>query len=589
MWEGRTQYPEAILMKTPEESDIEKRLLLAIVLSMAILFTVPYIYREFLPETPEVLPVAPPASGEEASERPSLPEEGPGVSEAIPSPAESTERTTPEQFTEAEERKLVVENDHLILTFSNVGAQLVSVRLKEYLNEDGMPLELVPQGNTEQLLGPLSLYSSDEMLRDALPEAIYDVRASGPSSQPSEVHFLYRDAELEVAKTVRVPESGYVLEVSASVTRLGRSLPFGVVLGTGIGPEGTATAGDFRDAGTAFRQAANVERYYLDDLEDGPVQVEGALKWAALDSKYFTMVLAGPERIRSVRMEQREWTLPPGPEGEVVSTVLVQGVVGLARDSSFKVFLGPKRTEILEGVEPSLSELINYGWFGILVRPLLVALKLIYGYVSNYGWAIIILTFLINLALFPVRYKQTVSMQKMSALQPQLKSIQDKYKRMKRDDPRKQQMNKEVMDLYKAHGVNPLGGCLPLLLQMPILFAFYRMLDASIELRGAPFIWWIQDLSKHDPYYVTPIVMGLTMVAQQKMMPAAGDPTQRRMMMFLPIMFTFFFLSVSSGLAIYFLFSNVFAMMLQFLLQRLKAEQVTKAPVRPQKKVKKKG
>jgi YidC/Oxa1 family membrane protein insertase len=145
---------------------------------------------------------------------------------------------------------------------------------------------------------------------------------------------------------------------------------------------------------------------------------------------------------------------------------------------------------------------------------------------------------------------------------------------MKRDDPRRQQMNTEVMALYKEHGVNPLGGCLPLLLQMPILFAFYRMLDMSIELRGAPFIWWITDLSKHDPYFITPIVMGATMVAQQKMTPATGDPAQRKMMMFLPVVFTFFFLWVSSGLAIYFLFSNLFAMLFQAVLQRLRPELV---------------
>jgi YidC/Oxa1 family membrane protein insertase len=179
-------------------------------------------------------------------------------------------------------------------------------------------------------------------------------------------------------------------------------------------------------------------------------------------------------------------------------------------------------------------------------------------------------------------------MAKMSAVQPKLKSIQDKYKRMKRDDPRKQQMNAEVMALYKEHGVNPLGGCLPLILQMPILFAFYRMLYTSIELRGAPFMLWIQDLSKPDPYYITPIVMGATMVAQQKMTPATGDAAQRRMMMFLPILFTFFFLQVSSGLAIYFLFSNVFGMALQFLLQKFKPELTAKGKKAPGKKKTKK-
>ena len=145
-------------------------------------------------------------------------------------------------------------------------------------------------------------------------------------------------------------------------------------------------------------------------------------------------------------------------------------------------------------------------------------------------------------------------------------------------------MNEEVMALYKKHGVNPLGGCLPLVIQMPFLFSFFRMLRASIELRGAPFIGWIQDLSVHDPYYVTPILMGVSMVVQQKMTPAAGDPTQRKMMMLLPIVFTFFFLNFSSGLVVYFLFSNLFGMMFQFLTERWQRAQSQKSAEKPAKK-----
>jgi YidC/Oxa1 family membrane protein insertase len=332
----------------------------------------------------------------------------------------------------------------------------------------------------------------------------------------------------------------------------------------------------------AYYQAGSVERSDTGDLEDGPVENGGNFRWAGLDSKYFALILIEPGAIRNILMSRKQWEKEAEEESSPVG--LVSASVGVAADAAFRVFLGPKSHEELGLADPSMRNLINYGWFGLLVKPLLAALKYIYGYVGNYGWAIILLTFLINLALFPVRYKQMASMQKMSALQPQLKSIQDKYKRMKKDDPRRQQMNTEVMALYKQHGVNPLGGCLPLLLQMPILFAFYRMLDASIELRDAPFMLWIQDLSRPDPYYVTPIVMGITMVAQQKMTPATGDPTQRRMMMFLPILFTFFFLGVSSGLAIYFLFSNVFAMMFQFGIKKLKPETAKAVQVKPKKK-----
>jgi YidC/Oxa1 family membrane protein insertase len=189
--------------------------------------------------------------------------------------------------------------------------------------------------------------------------------------------------------------------------------------------------------------------------------------------------------------------------------------------------------------------------------------------VRNWGVAIIVLTFLISLALFPIRYKQMISMKKMQVLQPKMRSIQDRYKKYKATDPKRQEMNAEVMQLYKEHGVNPLGGCLPLLLQMPFLFAFYRMLDAAIELRGAPFFFWIRDLSKMDPYYVTPILMGATMLLQQKMTPqTTTDPAQARMMMFMPIIFTAMFFSLSSGLVVYFLFSNLFAIGFQKLSEK---------------------
>jgi YidC/Oxa1 family membrane protein insertase len=285
-----------------------------------------------------------------------------------------------------------------------------------------------------------------------------------------------------------------------------------------------------------------------------------------MDSQYFAYLLldrAGVAggRISRIDVEVRD-------ADAVAVHPLLMAEVSPGRRGEYSLYLGPKHYETLGEVDPTLSELIDFGWFAILVKPLLFSLKWIYQYVGNYGWSIIILTFIINLALFPIRYKQMTSMKKMAELQPKLRSIQDKYKRMKRDDPRRQEMNVEVMGLYRQHGVNPLGGCLPLLIQMPFLFAFYRMLVSSIELRGAPFIAWIQDLSQYDPYYVTPIVMGVSMVAQQKMMPAAGDPTQRRMMMLLPVVFTFFFLHLSSGLVIYFLFSNLFGMMFQFLVQK---------------------
>jgi YidC/Oxa1 family membrane protein insertase len=226
------------------------------------------------------------------------------------------------------------------------------------------------------------------------------------------------------------------------------------------------------------------------------------------------------------------------------------------RDAQF--FVGPKELEGLRAVDPQLVYAINFGMFDFLVVPLLQSLKWVHEYVGNYGWAIIILTLLINLVLFPLRHKSLVSMRKMQSIQPQVKAIQDRYADLKVTDPARQKMNTEIMNLYREKGANPASGCVPMLLTMPVLFAFYSMLSQAIELRGADFGFWIHDLSIKDPYYVTPLLMGVTMFWQQWMAPTTADPMQARMMMFMPVVFTVMFLGFPSGLAIYYLVTNLF-------------------------------
>jgi YidC/Oxa1 family membrane protein insertase len=553
-------------MRNPEDADVERRLLLAILLSMAILFATPYVYQFFFPAP------LPPVAGTTVVEEPPAPTAAARMAEAGDSAAKASVPETG-MDTVAEPVLVRLENEDLELAVDSRGGILESARLKKFLDEEGQPLELIPQRLPAEFDRLLDVRTGNEVLDGRLRDAVYAVETEQDPGGGGEVRLHYRRGALEVSKQLVLPRAGYVLEVKLAGRSDEQSLPLGLSLGTGVGRLPGGTAGDFALAQVVFLQAGRVERYDAGDLEAGAVQIEGDLRWLALDSKYFAATAVAGGLIRSARLERREWS-HQSAAGKPEVLPLVAASVGLRPDATVRLFLGPKQSAELEAVDASLTELIDYGWFAVLVVPLLAALKAIYAFVGNYGWAIILLTFGINLVLFPVRYKQIVSMQKMSALQPKLRSIQDRYKRMKRDDPRRQQMNAEVMALYKEHGVNPLGGCLPLLLQMPILFAFYRMLDMSIELRGAPFIWWITDLSKHDPYFITPIVMGATMVAQQKMTPATGDPAQRKMMMFLPVVFTFFFLWVSSGLAIYFLFSNVFAMLFQAVLQRLRPELV---------------
>jgi YidC/Oxa1 family membrane protein insertase len=227
----------------------------------------------------------------------------------------------------------------------------------------------------------------------------------------------------------------------------------------------------------------------------------------------------------------------------------------------------------------------DYGWFGFIAKPLTAALLWIHSYIGNFGWAIIVLTALINLVLFPLRLKQQVSMQKMQKVQPQMRTLQDKYKKLKANDPKRVEVQSQMMNLYKEHGINPMSGCLPLLLQMPFLIAFWKMLSVSIELRHAPWMFWLTDLSRPDPYYIMPILMAVSMFITQKMTPTTADPVQARMMMIMPIMFSVLFISAQSGLMLYWLTSNVVGIGQQFVINKYWSSRDTEAPKnRPGKK-----
>ena len=563
----------------PEQMDMEKRLLMAMLLSMAVLLLIPFLYQRLGPPPP---PVAVETPEEQEAEEQRVEPASPPETAAQENPPASE----PLSPTQGQDRKIQVENDDMVLTWSSTGARLESVQLKRYRDELGEPVELLVQGLSETLPRPMQLRLDDEELDLELATSPFEVSgaAAGMVQAPARIGFSYRSQGLLVEEEISIPEAGHTLEVRTRVELGGRPASYSVLLGPGIGeadPEG-GTSTDFWWPGVAYYAAGSMEKYEASDLAEGAHRIETAARWVAVDSKYFTYVVVGPGEIRAARLSAVSWSGVDGAESEVVL-----GEAEFRGTARYTLFLGPKAQEELTLADPSLGDIIDYGWFDLLVRPLLYCLKLSYAYVGNYGVAIIILTFLINLALFPLRYKQIVSMKKMSELQPKVRSIQDRYKRMKRSDPRRQQMNAEMMGLYKQHGVNPLGGCLPLVIQMPFLFAFYRMLDSSIELRAAPFMGWIQDLSRHDPYYITPIVMGVSMVVQQKMTPSAGDPMQKRMMMLLPVVFTFFFLNLSSGLVVYFLFSNLFAMMFQVLMQRWKPELAPKRKSSPKKSRKK--
>jgi YidC/Oxa1 family membrane protein insertase len=302
-------------------------------------------------------------------------------------------------------------------------------------------------------------------------------------------------------------------------------------------------------------------------MGDVPAQrvQEGAFEFAGVDDHYF---LSAALEAKRARLEYDPLLVPldDGSKGLQFVSWSVQYPAGV-NDARF--FFGPKDFDALKAESPQLTHAIDFGMFRWLVVPLLNALKWVNGYLGNYGWSIIALTVLINLAMFPLRHKSVVSMRRMQELQPEVKAIQDRYAKLKMSDPARQKMNVELMNLYRERGVNPASGCVPMILTFPVLFAFYAMLSVAIELRGAPFFGWITDLSVYDPWFIWPIIMGVSMVVQQRMTPATADPMQQKMMMFMPIIFTAMLAWAPSGLVLYWTASNLWTIGQQVVTNKL--------------------
>ena len=274
-------------------------------------------------------------------------------------------------------------------------------------------------------------------------------------------------------------------------------------------------------------------------------------KFVSNFDRYYTSLIYNFEKSLSVTVMPDEQSNP-------------QAFIHGGNNITFSGFMGPKNHRDLEALNPELIDVIDYGWFTFIAKPMFLLLQFIQGYVGNWGWTIVILTILIKLVLYPLSYKGMVSMQKLKDLAPKMKEIQAKYK----DDKQKQSMH--MMELYKKHGANPMGGCLPLILQIPVFFAIYRVLLNAIELKGAPWMFWVHDLAEMDPYFVLPVLMGVTMFLQQKITPnTMQDEMQKKIFQFLPVIFTFFFLWFPAGLTLYWFINNLFTIGQQYFINQV--------------------
>ncbi len=468
------------------------------------------------------------------------------------------------------ERAIRIESADVIAEFTNRGGRLRSWRLKHYFDQNRQPQELVVAVPNQPL--PFTLETADAAATRSMNEALYRVEGGSatiaPPSGPAKVTFELRDSTgLHVTKTFRIDPSGYVIGFEGRVARTAGDtsqeapVEFAIAWGPAVGDVGEVSRYVRQAGGLFYTQDGSVVRKTAKDFAAQPT-FEGDFKYAGVEDNYFLAVALSPG---PSRITYQPVAVPPAPGSQQAARTLVAYTITPRSSEPLRFFAGPKDFDVLAAIGPELTYAIDFGRFRVIVVPLLRSLKWINGYVGNYGWSIIILTILINAIMFPLRHKANVSMRKMQELQPEVKAIQDRYAKLKATDPAKQKMNQELMQLYRERGVNPAGGCIPMLLTMPVLYALYALLSTAIELRGAPFIGWIHDLSAHDPLYITPIVMGGTMVWQQHLAPAGADPAQQRMMMLMPIIFTFMFLWAPAGVSIYWLASNLLGIGQQYL------------------------
>jgi len=549
----------------------ERRLLLAVALSLVILTLFSQYFTPARAPEPAAAPsVAAPATPAAAVAPPPSAAGTPGTAEAVPSGA-TLAPSARAVVADERERRVEVDSADSTIAFTNRGARLVSWTLRTQLDARGRPEEMVPA----QAAGirPLDVETGDAALDAKLREALFQPSSetlAARGKEPVTLTFRYADgAGIEAEKTLRIPAHGLVA-VSVSVRRDGQPVPCRLVWGPGLGNE-TAEEREIRGyqapSGVVLQPTA-VVRVTTSKLPGTGESYDG-VRWAGVESHYFTALFVAPAG--AGRATVRPVSLPVGPGEKPVSTVVVD--VDASRPEPVLLFVGAKDHTALEKLGYGLEKVVPVGdWIGPIVVPLIGLLRWVHGHVANWGWAIVILTVLINVVMAPFRHFSIVNGLKMAKISPEMRAIQERYRKVPLMDPRRQQMQEEIGALYAKHGMSMSSqmtvGCLPLLLTMPFLFAFYRVLSVSVELRGAPFLW-VPDLAARDPLYVMPVVMGLTMFIMQKMTPTAMDPGQQRVMMLMPLMLAGMFLWAPAGLNLYWLTSNVWSVAQQFVEMRL--------------------
>jgi YidC/Oxa1 family membrane protein insertase len=428
------------------------------------------------------------------------------------------------------EKDITVATDTFIAVLSSRGGTIKSFHLKNFSNKDGSPLSLLNDSGLYRALA-IGVKNDFSYSNNNFQVIGSDIDLTKGTDEGT-ISFRLDDKDFSILRTYTFRNGSHAFDLVDSVEGLPE---YSITLGADLGISNK----DFKYAHVGPVLQVDTDRNeYTDRKLKEPKVVTGTIKWAALQDKYFFSALAPKNPMGQIDI----WKLQDS------KAISLSGRSGI---NSFTVYVGPKIIDDLKLLNMELENVVDFGFFSVISRPIFWMLQRIYSVLGNYGWSILLLTILIRVPFIPIVNKGQQSMKKMQEVQPKIKDLREKYKK----DSAK--MNQEVMALYKKHKVNPMGGCLPLVLQIPVFFALYKVLLIAIELRGAPWAFWIVDLAEKDPYFVLPIVMGASMFLQQKLTPSTADPKQQKIMLLMPIIFTFFFLNFPSGLVLYWLMNNL--------------------------------
>ena len=591
------------------------RILVASLLSMAVIL----LWAKFFAPKPVIVPQqqkpAVTSSASPASEKSATSAESSSANAAPKNAANSSATTAVSRAakSDSQEHSIIFENDLYRVEISNRGAVVKSWQLKKYL-DDSKPqkvLDVVHPEAAQQTGGwPFSLVLDDEQLENAANNGLYQVVSHGNAAtitgnsaagaaasvdSLTDAEFSWSDGHLEITKRFHFDRS-YVVRVDTTSTLDGKPVKAGLAWLGGFGDLTVTNPAPAETVITYYSENGKISTFEHKKLEGldkwGRGVWQGGKDFTGIEDRYFSAAFLPGNGPAPGAVETRYWktSRPVQFNGQEIQQPVAQVATATGgQPMSLRVYVGPKDYDALKKMNPPLHGLVNFGWLEFIADPLFHGLKWLHNFIPNWGWAIVVLTLVINMLLFPLRissYKTTLKMQRVG---PEIKSIQDKYKKYKMNDPRKADMNKEVMAVYSREGINPVGGCFQMFLQMPIWFGLNTALRFAIEMRHARWFGWITDLSARDPYYVLPLMMGASMYLVSKMTPMTStDPQQQMMMKIMPITMAGIFMisPISSGLAVYILTSSVVGIAQQWYLNRqhpVVAPVVAAKPVRGKK------